>query len=85
MDREYLAENGLQALGLALLLRNTFLEELEIGRDLNLNEIRRLNDFAEFAEVRAFGVSAVGHGNIRSEVNDEKKTSARRSMRRAGT
>jgi hypothetical protein len=65
MDRENLPKNGFQALRLTLFLGNSLLQELEIGRDLNLDEIRRLNDFAEFSEVCAFGMCAVGHGNFR--------------------
>ena len=60
-DREDLAEHGLEALRLALLLGDALLQEVEIRRDLNLDEIRRLDDFAEFAEVDAFGVVTVGH------------------------
>jgi hypothetical protein len=60
-DREHLAEHGLEALGLALLLGNALLQEVEIGRDLNLDEVRRLDDFAKLAEVDAFRVCAVGH------------------------
>ena len=55
------AEDRLEALGLALFLGNPLLEEVEIGRDLNLDQIRRLDDFAELAEVDAFRMSAVGH------------------------
>ena len=55
LDRENLAENRLEALGLALLLGHALLQEVEVGRDLNLDQIRRLDDFAEFAEVDAFG------------------------------
>ena len=62
IDREDLLEHGLEAVGLALLLGDVLLEELEIRADLELDEVGRLDDFAEFAEVDAFGVSAVGHG-----------------------
>ena len=73
MDREHLAEDGLEALGLALLLGRALLQEVEIGRDLNLDEVRRLDDFAEFAEVDAFGMSAVGHGISRVDVRLKRK------------
>jgi len=62
IDREDLLEDGLEAVRLALLLGRVLLEVLEIRADLQLDEVRRLDDFAEFAEVNAFGVSAVGHG-----------------------
>ena len=65
LDGEHLAEDRLQALRLALLLGRALLQEVEVGRDLNLDEIRRLQDFAKFAEVDAFGVSAVGHESSR--------------------
>jgi hypothetical protein len=42
LDREDLAEHGLEALRLALLLGHALLQEVEIGIDLNLDEIRRL-------------------------------------------
>jgi hypothetical protein len=58
---KHLAENGLEALRLPLLFRNALLQEVEIRRDLNLDKIRRLDDFAEFAEVDAVGVITVGH------------------------
>ena len=53
----------------ALLLGDVLLQELEIRADLELDEVGRLDDFAEFAEVDAFGVSAVGHGISRVDVN----------------
>jgi hypothetical protein len=55
----------LEALGLALLFRHALLQEFQVRTDLHFDEIRRLNNFAKFAEVDAFGVSAVGHGNSR--------------------
>ena len=53
-DREDFAEDGLQAVRLALALRHLFLQILQIGVDLNLDEIRRLDDFAELTEILAF-------------------------------
>ena len=55
LDGEDLLEDGFQALGLALLLRHALLQEFQIRGDLDLDEVRRLNDFAKFAEVNAFG------------------------------
>lgn len=54
VDGENFAEDGLQALRLALALRNVFLQIIQVGIDLNLDEIRRLDDFAELR--RNFGV-----------------------------
>ena len=65
IDREDLAEHGLEADGLALLLGRILLEILEVGADLQLDEIGRRNDFAKLTEVDAFRVGAVGHGNSR--------------------
>src|SRR5262249_51588687 len=76
-DGKHLAEHGLQALRLALLLGNSLLQEVEIGRDLNLDEIRRLDDFAKFAEVNAFGVGAVGHESFPIEITRQKKDASR--------
>ena len=42
LDREDLAEHRLEALGLPLLVGHALLQEVEIGIDLNLDEIRRL-------------------------------------------
>ena len=76
IDREDLLEDGLEAEGLALLLGRVLLEVLQVGADLQLNEVGRLDDFAEFAEVDAFGVSAVGHGIIpcRCELKRKERT-----------
>lgn len=63
-DGEHLAKNRLQTLRLALLLRNALLQEFQVRRDLDLDEIRRLDNFAELSEVDAFGVVAVGHGGF---------------------
>src|SRR5208283_1677648 len=65
LDREHLAEDGLEALRLALLLRDALLQEVQVGVDLYLYEVGRLDDFAELAEVDALGGDAVGHGNYR--------------------
>jgi hypothetical protein len=54
-NRENLAKNGFKTLGLALLVGNAFLQKVQVGRDLNLDEIRRLDDFSEFTEVDAVG------------------------------
>ena len=62
LDREDLAEHRLEALGLPLLVGHALLQVVEIGIDLNLDEIRRRNDFFEFTEIGAFDVGAVGHG-----------------------
>ena len=64
-NRKHLTENGLKALRLALLFGNALLQKVQIGRNLNLDEVRRLDDFAELAEVNAFRVGAVGHGSSR--------------------
>ena len=64
-NRKHLAENGLKALRLALLFGNALLQKVQVGRNLNLDEVRRLDDFAELAEVNAFRVGAVGHGSSR--------------------
>ena len=45
LDGEDLAENRLQALRFALFLRNPLLQEVEVGRDLDFDQIRRLDDF----------------------------------------
>ena len=64
-NRKHLTENGLKALRLALLFGNALLQKVQIGRNLNLDEVRRLDDFAELAEVNTFRVGAVGHGSSR--------------------
>src|SRR5690606_20709491 len=64
LDRENLAEHGLEALVLALLLRGTLLKIIEIGTDLEFDQVGRLQDFAKLAEVDAFGVVTDGHGRI---------------------
>ena len=61
---ENLTKNGLEALRLTLLFGDALLQEVQIGGDLNLDEIRRLDHFAELAEIGAFGVEAVDHENI---------------------
>ncbi len=61
-DGEHLAENGLKTLGLALFLGDTLLEEIEIRRDLDFDQVRRNNDFTEFAEVDAVRLITDGHG-----------------------
>ncbi len=66
LDREDLPEHGLEALRLALLLGDALLQEVQVGVDLDLDQVGRLDDFAELAEVDAFcGGAAVGHGNSR--------------------
>src|SRR5690606_15573396 len=74
--------------GLALLLGNALLQEVEIGRDLNLDEIRRLDYFAELAEVYTIGIVTVGHENFPVRMWRQKKTRqcpqcARRRLERA--
>jgi hypothetical protein len=81
LDGEDLAENRLEALGLALFFRHALLQEIQIGGDLDLNQVGRLNDFAEFAEVDAFGVSAVGH--VSSRLDETKEDGGTRSGRGA--
>ena len=61
LDGKYLTKHGLEALQLALFFRQPFLEEIQIGRDLNLDQVWRRNDFAKIAEVFAIRLCAVGH------------------------
>ena len=61
LDGKHFAEHGLETLGFPLLVGHTLLQVVEIGIDLNLDQIRRRNDFFELTEIDAFGVSAVGH------------------------
>jgi len=64
LDRENFTEDGLEALILALFLRRTFLQEVEIRVDLQLNKIGRRDNFFKLTEVDAIGVIAVGHGEF---------------------
>ena len=57
-------EDGLEALILALFLRRTFLQEVEIRVDLQLNKIGRRDNFFKLTEVDAIGVITVGHGEF---------------------
>jgi hypothetical protein len=52
-DRENLFENGLQAISLAFGKRNVLLQEIDIGIELNLNEIRGLDPLFNASEVNA--------------------------------
>ncbi|OQB96335.1 MAG: hypothetical protein BWX86_00818 [Verrucomicrobia bacterium ADurb.Bin122] len=64
LNREDFAEDGLKALVLALFLRRTFLQEVQIRVDLQLNEIGRRDNFFKLTEVDAIGVITVGHGEF---------------------
>jgi hypothetical protein len=56
------------------------LQEIQVRGDLNLDQIRRLDDFAELTEIDAFRVCAVGHEmdprELETDETDEKSGGA---------
>jgi hypothetical protein len=66
LDGKHLAEHRLKAMVLSLPFRSALLQEFQVGTDLQLNEIGRLDNFAKLTEVNAVCVIAtIGHGNSR--------------------
>src|SRR5690606_4845582 len=55
LDREYLAKHCLQTIIFALRDRSVLLQEVEIGIDLNLDQVGRSDDVREFSEIDAVG------------------------------
>ncbi len=81
LDREDLAEDRLEALGLALLFRQALLKEVQIRGDLDLDQVGRGSNFTKLTEVLTLRVGAVGHGDIR--LGGMKKMRGRRATRRS--
>ena len=57
LNRENFPENGLEPVVLALGKWNVFLEKIDVGVELNLNQVWRLDGFLDCSEVDAFRIS----------------------------
>jgi hypothetical protein len=57
LDWENFLENGLEAVVLSFGKWDVFLEKIDVGVELNLNEVWRLDGFLDCSEVDAFRIS----------------------------
>jgi len=57
LDRKNFFEHGLKPVVLALGKLDVFLEEIDVGVELDLNEVWRLDGFLDCSEVDAFRIS----------------------------
>ena len=57
LDRKNFFEDGLESVVLALGKGHVFLKKIDVGVELNLNEVWRLDGFLDCSEVDAFRIS----------------------------
>ena len=86
LDREHLLENGLQPRHFPLRKRHVLLEEIDVGIELNLDEVWRLDAFLDGSEVDTFRHKLLGQyprllndtpGRSRDGRNEELTASSR--------